>query len=124
MGDRLLCLFNKFDSTHDGAISLKEFEEHLQDEHMQAFLQTCEIDNTDAWTFFKLLDTDGGGCVDCQKFVEGCIRLKGNAKSIHVAQLMYHHKWIMDKLCDVADFVYSLGDAVNCKVSKHRTTLG
>merc|ERR1712187_451088 len=68
---------------------------------MQAFLNAIEIDPSDAWTFFKLLDSDGGGSVDIEEFVEGCCRLRGNAKSIHVAQMMYENKWIMNKLTEI-----------------------
>lgn len=106
--DRLHELFERLDSSKDGSISLCEFETHLKDEHMQAFLQTFEIENTDAWTLFKLLDADGGGAVDMNEFVEGCIRLKGTAKSVQVAQLAYHHKWIMEKLADVSESVNKL----------------
>lgn len=105
--DKLKTLFNELDSSHDGLVSLPEFEAHLQQEKVQAFFAGLEIENADAWTIFKLLDTDGGGAVDYTEFVEGCIRLKGNAKSIEMAQLMYHHKWIMDKVCEVSQFLYS-----------------
>merc|ERR1712217_299119 len=100
---RLQDLFARLDSSHDGTITLQEFQAHLQSDHMQALLQTFEIDNADAWTLFKLLDTDGGGSVDITEFVDGCIRLKGGAKSIQMAQIMYHHKWIMDKLVAIEE---------------------
>lgn len=107
---RLQELFMRLDSSHDGTITLHEFQDHLQSEHMQALLQTFEIDNADAWTLFKLLDTDGGGSVDINEFVDGCIRLKGQAKSIQMAQLMYHHKWIMDKLVELSEITGQQGD--------------
>merc|ERR1719375_2200891 len=100
---RLHELFEELDSSHDGFISLDEFEEHLKNDRMQGLIQTFEIDNADAWTLFKLLDTDGGGSVDIEEFVDGCIRLRGGAKSIQMAQVMYHHKWMMDKLVDLSD---------------------
>lgn len=102
---RLHALFHELDTSCDGCISLSEFESHLKNEQMQAMLQTFEIDNADAWTLFKLLDTDGGGSVDIDEFVDGCIRLKGSAKSIQMAQIMYHHKWIMDKLTDLSNII-------------------
>eukprot|EP00928_Gymnodinium_smaydae_P053191 TRINITY_DN37236_c0_g1_i1.p1 TRINITY_DN37236_c0_g1~~TRINITY_DN37236_c0_g1_i1.p1 ORF type:complete len:801 (+),score=186.47 TRINITY_DN37236_c0_g1_i1:74-2476(+) len=103
---RLRNLFEELDSSADGTISLKEFTDHLQSEHMRALLQTFDIDNADAWTLFKLLDTDGGGSVDIHEFVDGCIRLKGQAKSIQMAQVMYHHKWIMDKLVELSEMLH------------------
>eukprot|EP00928_Gymnodinium_smaydae_P014969 TRINITY_DN15494_c0_g1_i1.p1 TRINITY_DN15494_c0_g1~~TRINITY_DN15494_c0_g1_i1.p1 ORF type:complete len:729 (+),score=142.38 TRINITY_DN15494_c0_g1_i1:55-2241(+) len=105
---RLRDLFEELDSSHDGNITLQEFQVHVESERMQAILQTLEIDVADAWTLFKLLDADGGGNVDVDEFVEGCIRLKGEAKSIQMAQLMYHHKWIMDKLVDLDEKMSSV----------------
>lgn len=102
---RLNSLFEELDSSHDGSITLAEFRAHLQNEHMQALLQTFDIDDTDAWTLFKLLDSDEGGSVDLDEFVEGCIKLKGHAKSIQIAELMCQHKWMMDKLSEIMDIV-------------------
>lgn len=113
---RLEQLFKELDSSNDGSISLQEFEAHLQSPHMQALLQTFEIENADAWTLFKLLDADGGGSVDIDEFVSGCIRLKGPARSIQIAQLMYHHKWIMNQLVELQE-----GLSNNLKpISKHQ----
>eukprot|EP00928_Gymnodinium_smaydae_P094452 TRINITY_DN7936_c0_g3_i2.p1 TRINITY_DN7936_c0_g3~~TRINITY_DN7936_c0_g3_i2.p1 ORF type:complete len:679 (+),score=90.80 TRINITY_DN7936_c0_g3_i2:218-2038(+) len=103
---RLRNLFERLDTSMDGDISLAEFETHLEDDHMKAFLESFEIDPSDAWTLFRLLDADGGGSVDSEEFVDGCIRLKGNAKTIHVAQLTYHHKWIMDVICELSEYVH------------------
>lgn len=105
-------LFEELDTSGDGSITLNEFEDHLGEERMQAFLHTIEIDTADAWTFFKLLDADGGGSVDIDEFVEGCLRLRGNAKSIHVAQMMYENKWIMDKLVELSGQLRCVGCGV------------
>jgi len=98
-------LFRELDTAGEGNITLLEFEHNLGEARMQAFLNAIEIDPSDAWTFFKLLDSDGGGSVDIDEFVEGCLRLRGNAKSIHVAQMMYENKWIMDKLMELSSQV-------------------
>lgn len=96
-------LFNELDSNGDGQISLPEFESHLQDSRMRAFLHSLDIDISDAWTLFKLLDVDGGGYVDVSEFIEGCLRMKGTAKSVHVAQIMYENKWLMDAVCELSE---------------------
>ncbi len=38
------------------------------------------------------------------EFVAGCLRLKGNAKAVHIAQLVYEHKWLMDAIADCSIF--------------------
>lgn len=101
---RLRNLFMQLSSSSHGTLTLKEFEMHLKDENMKAFLDSFDIHADDAWTLFKMLDADGGGFVDLNEFVDGCIRLKGSAKSIQVAELGYHDKWIMDKLIDLSEF--------------------
>merc|ERR1719361_720868 len=94
-------LFQQLDTSQDGSITLDEFEEHLENDRMKAILRTIDIDIADAWTFFKLLDTNCDGSIDMNEFVEGCIRLTGNAKSIHVAQMMYENRWIMERLNEI-----------------------
>jgi len=94
-----LCrLFREWDTSKDGEITLAEFEEHLQDEKMVAFLKALEIDIEDSWTLFKLLDQDRGGTVTVNEFVEGCLRLKGNAKSMQVHQMMYESRFAQERI--------------------------
>jgi len=50
-------------------------------------LDTCEVEG-----LFKLLDVDGSGFVDLDEFVMGLLRLKGMAKTVDVATLMFEHK--------------------------------
>eukprot|EP00928_Gymnodinium_smaydae_P100656 TRINITY_DN9926_c0_g2_i1.p1 TRINITY_DN9926_c0_g2~~TRINITY_DN9926_c0_g2_i1.p1 ORF type:complete len:610 (+),score=119.47 TRINITY_DN9926_c0_g2_i1:81-1910(+) len=87
---RFRALFERLDHEHHGFLSLDEMEDQIGDENMQALLRSLDIDTTDAWTLFKLLDADSGGSVDMDEFVEGCIQLRGQARSIQMAQLMYH----------------------------------
>jgi len=103
-------LFVQLDHAHDGVITLNEFEESLQEERMQAFFQSIEIETTDAWTIFKLLDADGEGTISLHEFIEGCLRIKGNAKSIHIAQILYENKWIMEQLGELTEACHAIGE--------------
>jgi hypothetical protein len=96
--EKLKGLFEELDASGDGNITLVEFEHYMGEEKMMAFLQSLEINASDAWTFFKLLDVNTSGSLTLEEFVTGCFRLKGNAKSIHVAQIMYENQWIMNQL--------------------------
>jgi hypothetical protein len=119
--ERLSRLFAEIDTSKDGLLTLHEFEEHLDQEKMRAFLESLEINTHDVWTFFKLLDVDGGGVVDLEEFVSGCFRLRGNAKSIHVAQIMYENRWIMNKLTEICHGV--LDDDVSDAPSWHEASI-
>merc|ERR1719421_1578498 len=48
-------------------------------------------------TVFCEIDTDGSGYIDIQEFTMGCIRLKGEAKGVDLATLMYENKRMMVK---------------------------
>mmetsp|Transcript_25267 Transcript_25267/g.58664 ORF Transcript_25267/g.58664 Transcript_25267/m.58664 type:complete len:711 (-) Transcript_25267:34-2166(-) len=93
----LASLFREWDTSKDGEITLTEFEDHLNDEKMRAFLRALEIDIEDSWTLFKLLDKDKGGSVNLDEFVDGCLRLKGPAKSMQVHQIMYENRFMSDR---------------------------
>merc|ERR1719210_742199 len=80
-------LFQRWDSSGDGDLTLAEFQEHLEDERMQAFFRSLEIEAADAWSLFKLLGADGQGTVDSDEFVTGCLRLRGGAKAIQIQEL-------------------------------------
>ncbi len=47
------------------------------------------------------MDTSGNGDLDASEFVEGCMRLKGPARSIDVSLLMQEHKRSLVKLSKV-----------------------
>merc|ERR1712217_649650 len=49
--------------------------------------QRKQFDDDDA--LFKLLDLDGSGCVDIEEFCDGCMQLKGEAKSYDIKVLMH-----------------------------------
>jgi len=91
-------LFMEWDTSHDGYITMEEFEMHIHDEEMRTFLKTLNIEIADPTEFFKLLDADCGGSLDVREFVEGCLQLRGTARSVQVGQLMRENHMIMDKL--------------------------
>mmetsp|Transcript_121339 Transcript_121339/g.343808 ORF Transcript_121339/g.343808 Transcript_121339/m.343808 type:complete len:553 (-) Transcript_121339:209-1867(-) len=80
-------LFREIDSDESGTLTVAEFEIMMTNESMQNQLRALELDPADAWTLFKLINTTRGSTIDINSFVEGCIRLKGYAKSIDLAWL-------------------------------------
>merc|ERR1712107_76711 len=67
--------------------TVAELEGALENETVQAYMTTLDIDTTNAWLLFKLLDVEARGFVDLGQFVTGCLKLRGNAKTIHIAQI-------------------------------------
>lgn len=77
-------LFKEIDTDGSGTVTIVELEQHLQDERVKAYFESMELEASDAWAFFKLVDEDMGNTVDVDEFVEGCMRLRGAAKQIDV----------------------------------------
>jgi len=75
-----------------GEITIEDFERYLQNEKVQAYFSSLELEPSDAWTLFKLLDQDGSHYVDIDEFIMGCLRLKGSAKAIELAKIEYEMK--------------------------------
>eukprot|EP00930_Biecheleria_cincta_P096756 TRINITY_DN88550_c0_g1_i1.p1 TRINITY_DN88550_c0_g1~~TRINITY_DN88550_c0_g1_i1.p1 ORF type:complete len:609 (-),score=80.78 TRINITY_DN88550_c0_g1_i1:194-2020(-) len=97
----LQSIFQTIERNGHGFITLLEFEQRFEDDAVRAFFQSLDLEPQDAWTLFKLLDTEGTGDVDAAEFVEGCMRLKGPAKSIDIAGLMHECKLIQRRIKDM-----------------------
>lgn len=90
-------LFCDKDQDGSGELTIDEFEELLQDERLQKYCASLDITIDDAWALFKLLDTDGSGAIEVNEFVTGCLRLKGSARSVDIALLMYQVQWMIER---------------------------
>merc|ERR1719321_1048174 len=56
------------------------------------YFESVDLDVAEAKGLFKLLDRNGNGVVEAEEFVLGCLRLRGNAKAIDLATLMYENR--------------------------------
>jgi len=93
-------VFEELDTNDSGALSLEEFEKHIEDEKLTAFLSSFGLDVGEVRTLFTLLDVDRTGEVDLEEFVSGCLRLKGGAKSLDMAILKYQVEFILHNIQD------------------------
>mmetsp|Transcript_21677 Transcript_21677/g.50684 ORF Transcript_21677/g.50684 Transcript_21677/m.50684 type:complete len:783 (+) Transcript_21677:100-2448(+) len=91
-------VFHEVDTNESGTLSLEEFEEALQDERVVAYLNAMSLDFADVKTLFVLLDRDTNGTIDIDEFFAGCLRFKGEARSIDIAKLQYELEWVMYNL--------------------------
>jgi len=81
--------FAEADKDMSGMLSWDEFEEHLKNPKVSAYFASLELDVSNAHRLFRLLDTDGSNEVGLDEFLDGCMRLKGQARSIDVNMLVY-----------------------------------
>mmetsp|Transcript_43643 Transcript_43643/g.98469 ORF Transcript_43643/g.98469 Transcript_43643/m.98469 type:complete len:729 (+) Transcript_43643:140-2326(+) len=97
--------FKEIDRDGSGQITLHELDLCCQDERSLAYLWSLGINSNDVWTLFKLLDDDGSGTVDREEFIEGCMKLKGEAKAVHMAKLGYDVQKLTTSLADFMGYV-------------------
>eukprot|EP00931_Biecheleriopsis_adriatica_P044115 TRINITY_DN25205_c0_g2_i1.p1 TRINITY_DN25205_c0_g2~~TRINITY_DN25205_c0_g2_i1.p1 ORF type:complete len:321 (+),score=50.74 TRINITY_DN25205_c0_g2_i1:312-1274(+) len=72
---------------NDQVINLREFEAMFHDEKVKVFLKSLDLAPNDAWTLFKLLDSERQGEVDLNNFIDGCSKLKGSARALDLASV-------------------------------------
>lgn len=87
-------LFSLIDSDSSGKITIGEMEHHLQNPAVRAYFQSLDIDASDTWTLFMLLDEDGTHEIDIHEFVIGCLRLKNHVTVADLTKISHESKWI------------------------------
>lgn len=91
-------LFCNLDADDSGYISLKELEENIDKKSVTTYFEALELDVHDAWTFFKLLDTDGGSAIEIEEFLMGCLRLRGPARALDLAKMAQQQSWMAQQM--------------------------
>jgi len=80
-------LFELADSSGNGLITLAEFEEVCKIPEVHMYLHLLEVDVSEVKALFQMLDS-GGGEVNYDQFMQGILRLKGQARSMDVITVM------------------------------------
>jgi hypothetical protein len=81
--------FRQADADSSGQLSWEEFRIHLNDDRVKAYFQTLDLDIRQAHILFKLLDCNDNGEVGIEEFLDGCLRLRGQAKSLDLNLVIY-----------------------------------
>lgn len=88
------------DDNCDGVITKEEIMGHItgDSELIQAALQTMHIDGASLDQLFDILDPEQTGHVLIEEFVQGCLRVRGDAKSIDMCRLLVESRLMHGKL--------------------------
>lgn len=121
---KLRTLFSKMGAEEAGGITFGMFEEKINSQAVREYFETLGLDVWDPWSFFKLLDSDGGGFVEVEEFFLGCLRFSGAAKAMDVGKLIQDQTWLIrsqgrfqrymeDELCQVKDGLTTMADVLS-----------
>lgn len=100
-------MFESIDQSSAGEITLEMFSTHISDSTVQAYFALLDLEPSDAWTLFKLLEGDCTQPVDAEEFVNGCLRFKGSARSIDLAKLRYENRWMLRSVATLVERIES-----------------
>lgn len=93
--EKIKTLFSKFSTAEQEGITFAMFEEKISTPAVQEYFATLGLDVWDAWSFFKLLDADAGGCVEINEFLMGCLRFRGQATAVDVGKILQDQEWMI-----------------------------
>lgn len=88
-------IFKTIDADQSGSISSKEMEEAMVNPEVTGLLGDADIDENDTRELFKVLDTGGEGSVDFNEFLEGFMKINGQATGLDFAAIKYQVKWLV-----------------------------
>ncbi|CAK9081955.1 Sodium channel protein type 10 subunit alpha [Durusdinium trenchii] len=92
-------LFARLGANADsGSITFSMLESQINSPAVHEYFTSLGLDIWDAWTFFRLLDADGGGEVEVEEFLMGCLRLRGPATAIDMGKVLRDQNWVVQTL--------------------------
>jgi len=98
-------LFNEMDADGSGTVCLSEVKDFFNDDRVRSYFIALGLETQDAERLFLLLDEDETGDIDIDMFLNGCLRLKGTARSIDVYQLLQDYRKMNNRLLDMQEAV-------------------
>jgi len=114
-------VFKEIDIDMSGEICADELLWLLKDPNLSKYLTSIDIHTDDIEMLFRLLDGDGSGQVSIEEFCDGCLRLKGEAKSFDIHCMLYQNERLLHKLTDfmaVTNETITNMETSICKLSK------
>lgn len=114
-------LFKDIDIDNSGVITFRQLERILSQPLTRQYFASLDIEPDDAWSLFKLLDQDHSNFIELDEFIEGCMRIRGSARSIDMARLMYEHRWLTKQLAAWMEACVATGGIGLQPASRHQT---
>jgi len=106
--DKLRAVFHAVDVSKDGSLDRDEFARVCKNSDVLVYLKMLELDVANADALFFLLDADKDGVIKFEEFLQGVMRLKGQARSMDVVGLMRAQDQLLVVVQQLADQVHEL----------------
>lgn len=103
--EKIRILFSELGDERSDVITYAMLERKMMAPETQRYFESLGLEIWDVWTFFKLLDHDQDGNVHLEQFLEGCLRLRGQASSVDVARLIHDQTWLISTQGSFQSFV-------------------
>mmetsp|Transcript_67386 Transcript_67386/g.191245 ORF Transcript_67386/g.191245 Transcript_67386/m.191245 type:complete len:138 (-) Transcript_67386:115-528(-) len=94
-------IFLEMDADRSGTVSREEVSDFCNHERVQHYLTALGLDVHDTERLFELLDVNHDGELDVDEFLDGCLRLKGVARSIDVYSLIQQSRLLCKRVDDI-----------------------
>ncbi|CAE7726187.1 CACNA1S [Symbiodinium sp. KB8] len=74
-------VFSEMDWDHTGTISLHDLQNQAASPAVADFLESVEVDPSEAQYLLEVLDMDGSGTINFEEFLQGTLRLNSSARA-------------------------------------------
>jgi len=105
-------IFMELDDNMSGVIVLSEFKEKIQSPDVAAYFHRLGVDTDEVEKLFVLMDEDGSGTISQEEFMWGCLRLKGEAKTLDLEILHQDVRFAIQTILEIHSATMSLKDNV------------
>jgi hypothetical protein len=96
------------DAGHDGMITWEAFEGHMHDEVMVAYMASVGLEVHEVELFFKIVcGAADEGKVSIDRFVDGCMQMKGAATGIDVQKQLFEFSLLHEDVKSIHEDVKS-----------------
>lgn len=104
---KLAKVFEAIDTSKDGRLNIEEFQHVVTHPTVKAWLQALEMAVSDTEMLFNLLD-DGDGYITYDEFIQGVVRLRGQAREIDVVAILKSEDRLHDSMGKLAAELHQL----------------